>query len=168
MLPSGGLWLRVWIQDPDRKPEAEAILRSVLTTRESEAVCPACGYELLGHRGAIQCPECGFEVTAEAAGNEIACPDCGEPGPRGFEVCWHCGAAVEAEPPPATSPPLPGIARGCDEVPASGISTGIGGQAPVGGWSPRPRTVAGLSPAGWTMLFLITLGFVAVVGWWFA
>jgi hypothetical protein len=47
--------------------------------------CPACGAEASGRF----CNQCGVALNA-------ACPECGNPLPRGARFCNHCGAAVAA------------------------------------------------------------------------
>lgn len=37
----------------------------------------------------------GFE-RAPAATHAVPCPACGEESPGNFQVCWHCGAELQA------------------------------------------------------------------------
>ena len=59
-----GLQLRVWIEDASQLPRAEEILRTLLAEPRASSHCPGCGYDLVGHAGAITCPECGLAIVA--------------------------------------------------------------------------------------------------------
>jgi len=37
-----------------------------------------------------------LERDVTAGGRVLCCPQCGEENPGTFELCWQCGAAVEA------------------------------------------------------------------------
>ena len=85
----------VWIADPARYDEGKAILAD-LDERASGNACGRCGHDLGGHGAPSICPACGLPAEVPMERDPVACPSCGEEGPADFEVCWSCGADVQA------------------------------------------------------------------------
>lgn len=48
------------------------------------------------HDRALAILETHFANDAAKSEDEVPCPACGEPNPGNFEVCWSCGAGMDA------------------------------------------------------------------------
>ena len=83
----------VWIAEAKDLERAREILREV-QAQSSGHRSPGCDYDLRGHGGEATCPECGRSVTAAAP--DVPCPRCHEEVPAGFQICWNCGADLQA------------------------------------------------------------------------
>jgi len=84
----------IWLEDESQRGEAAAIYRAVFAERPRSA-CPGCGYSLSGHVGVVRCPECGRPTVAPIPDVEdVPCPNCREPVPVSFDLCWNCGETM--------------------------------------------------------------------------
>lgn len=167
-----GLQLRVWIEDASRLPRAEEILRTLLAEPRASSHCPGCGYDLVGHAGAITCPECGLAIVAAAAADDAQCPRCGAIGPADFELCWSCGATLagddDEEVEGASEAPV-NTCRRCGAEAEAGASICVSCGAGIDALTPRRMLGRRFSVARVAFLFIgvyILLNLMALLSRW--
>ena len=167
-----GLQLRVWIEDASQLPRAEEILRTLLAEPRASSHCPGCGYDLVGHAGAINCPECGLAIVAAAAADDAECPRCGAIGPADFDLCWSCGATLagegDEEAEEASVAPV-NTCRRCGAEAEAGASICASCGAGIGALAPRRILGGRFSLARVAFLFIavyILLNLVGLLSRW--